>query len=479
MKREFLINLLILISINLLIKPIFIFGIDLSVNNIVGPEQYGLYFTILNSSYLMLIFNDFGIQNFNNRNIAQHNHLLDKYFPNIIILKTILGFVYLISTILLCISLGYWQSAWDLVLLLAINQVLVSFIQYCRTNISGLGFYRIDSLLSALDRLLMIVFCAILIFSHTLDAMNGIRYFVYAQTAAYVLTFLIAFSIVFRKVKRFKLRFNLAFLLLIIKKSFPYALIALLMSAYTRVDGVMLAQMLPDGKTEVGIYASAYRLLEASNSISLLFAGLLLPMFARMLGERESVYPLVGLSSRVIAVISISAAVCFSMFSMPIMARLYPLATPYWAETLSILIWSFVPISFMYIFGTLLVSNGSVWVMNRIFMVGVVLNLILNYVLISAFKAHGAAWSAVITQVFVAVSLMWTSANVFDFKINKSLIIKILCFLFLINLSALGFQKYISNWLIAFLMTGFSSLIFAFALGILEKDVLLNFRKKV
>ena len=106
MKREFLINLLILISINLLIKPIFIFGIDLSVNNIVGPEQYGLYFTILNSSYLMLIFNDFGIQNFNNRNIAQHNHLLDKYFPNIIILKTILGFVYLISTILLCISLG-------------------------------------------------------------------------------------------------------------------------------------------------------------------------------------------------------------------------------------------------------------------------------------------------------------------------------------------------------------------------------------
>jgi hypothetical protein len=41
--------------------------------------------------------------------------------------------------------------------------------------------------------------------------------------------------------------------------------------------------MLPDGKIQSSIYASAYRLLDAANMIAYLFAGLLLPLFARML----------------------------------------------------------------------------------------------------------------------------------------------------------------------------------------------------
>ena len=41
MNREFILNILLLVFINLLIKPFFIFGIDLTVQNRVG-EDYGL-----------------------------------------------------------------------------------------------------------------------------------------------------------------------------------------------------------------------------------------------------------------------------------------------------------------------------------------------------------------------------------------------------------------------------------------------------
>ena len=94
MKREFLLNILFLLSINLLIKPFYIFGIDRTVQNRVGLEDYGLYATLFSFTFLLQIINDFGLQNFNNRNIAQHHQLLPKYFPNMLLLKLGLGIIY-------------------------------------------------------------------------------------------------------------------------------------------------------------------------------------------------------------------------------------------------------------------------------------------------------------------------------------------------------------------------------------------------
>ena len=70
MNRDFLLNLAFLIGINLLVKPLYILGIDVTVQNVVG-ENYGLYFALLNFTYLMQIVGDLGIQQFNNRRIAQ------------------------------------------------------------------------------------------------------------------------------------------------------------------------------------------------------------------------------------------------------------------------------------------------------------------------------------------------------------------------------------------------------------------------
>jgi len=42
MKREFSTNLILLVAINLVVKPLYIFGIDRTVQNEVGTEVYGL-----------------------------------------------------------------------------------------------------------------------------------------------------------------------------------------------------------------------------------------------------------------------------------------------------------------------------------------------------------------------------------------------------------------------------------------------------
>ena len=61
------------------------------------------------------------------------------------------------------------------------------------------------------------------------------------------------------------------------------------MSVYNRIDAVMIEQIRSDGETQAGIYAGSYRILNAMNMIGYLFAGLLLPMFAKSLSENKRI----------------------------------------------------------------------------------------------------------------------------------------------------------------------------------------------
>src|ERR1041384_6206660 len=87
MQRKFVTNLALVLSLNLIIKPFWILGIDRMVQNAVGTVQYGYYYSLLGFSFLLNIILDFGITNFNNKNIAQNNHLLSKHFASIVLLR--------------------------------------------------------------------------------------------------------------------------------------------------------------------------------------------------------------------------------------------------------------------------------------------------------------------------------------------------------------------------------------------------------
>ena len=53
MNREFLINALFLVLVNLLIKPFYVFGIERVIQDRVGAETYGLYATLFSFSSLL------------------------------------------------------------------------------------------------------------------------------------------------------------------------------------------------------------------------------------------------------------------------------------------------------------------------------------------------------------------------------------------------------------------------------------------
>jgi O-antigen/teichoic acid export membrane protein len=415
MQRKFVTNLFFLLFLNLLIKPFWIFGIDRAFQNETGAAEYGLYSSLLSFSFLLNILLDLGITNYNNRNIARHNQLLKKHFASIVVLRMLLALVYITVSFVIGLLLDYNIRQLSLLLILLFNQVLASFILYLRSNISGLQLFRTESIISVLDRTLMIIFCSVLLWSGWFGGTVKIEWFAWAQTLAYLFTALITFLVVARKARFKKLTWNRSFFLVILKQSYPYALLILLMAFYYRIDAVMIERLLPDGAMQAGIYAQAFRLLDAANMFAYLISVLLLPMFSSMIRQKQSPEELVELSFSFIAIPSIILMAFSVFYSEDIMALLYHEHVKESAIILRVVINCFLAISSVYIFGTLLTANGSLRQLNFVACLGMVLNISLNYYFIPGYGALGAAVAGLITQYITAAAQMLLVHKMFGF----------------------------------------------------------------
>ncbi|WP_321347493.1 oligosaccharide flippase family protein [uncultured Draconibacterium sp.] len=447
MKRKFVTNLILLLFLNLLIKPFWLFGIDRTVQNTVGDESFGMYFALFNFSMLLNILLDAGITNFNNRNIAQHNFLLPKHLSNIVGLKFVLAIVYAVFSLIIAAIIGYSKIQFHLLFFLILNQFLISFTLYLRSNISALHLFRTDSIISVLDRSFMIAICSLLLFTNVIPIQFTIEWFIYAQTISYALTTLITFAIVLRESGSIKIRFNFSFFWVFLRKSYPYALLILLMSFYNRIDSVMLERLLPDpvGKEQAGIYAKAFRLLDAVSMFGVLFAGLLLPIFAKMIKQKEKVGSMVKLSYTLLIVPAIIIAVSSLFYNKEIMGVLYTSNIEHSSGILGILMTGFIGIATTYIFGTLLTANGSMKQLNIMAFCGMVLNVLLNLLLIPRYMAFGSAFASLSTQLFAGFTQLILALYIFKLKPQLSYLIRLAVFVASVVLLGL-LSKQIGQW---------------------------------
>ncbi len=403
MQKKFLSNLVWMVFFNLLIKPYAIFGIDAEVQNRVGTEQYGLYFTLLNFSYLFNILLDLGITNYNTRYVAQHPNLVKRYIGNILSLRLVLFVIYVVLSIGLAFILGYNSDQFWFVYVLIFNQFLISILLYFRSCFAGLLLFKWDIFLSVLDRILLIGIVSILLYHPFYKQQFNIKWFALAQTFSFLISVIVAVFLVFKRIGLPRLHWGKAFNFVILKKSFPYALLVLLMMLYTRVDAMMIERLHIHGNKQVGIYAQAFRMLDASLMFIMLFTGLLFPIFSRILKDKLSIIPLLDTSSRlVVAFTSIMSFTC-CLFAYFILDTIYLHDIIYVVPTFRLLMLSLIPTAFIFVYGTLMTANGDLKKLNLLSFVGLVLNVLLNFILIPKHGAFGAAVATFTTQLLIAI----------------------------------------------------------------------------
>ncbi|MBR1549638.1 MAG: oligosaccharide flippase family protein [Bacteroidales bacterium] len=416
MQKKLLSGLFWVLLANLLVKPFWILGVEVGVQNAVGNEVYGFYFSIFNLAYILNILLDLGVTNFNTRNIAQHPQLIGKHLSGILGIKVCLLGLYLVVAFTVGALLGYGSQEFHLLAWLTLCQFLNSLILYLRSNFEGLLLFRWDSLFSVLDRVLMILICGGLLWGPTREDFN-IYWFVYAQVIAYGLTATLAFIIIARKARFRRLRWDRRFFLVILKQSAPFALLVLLMASYNRIDPILLRSLASDA--EAGIYAGAFRLLDALTMICYLVSVPLLPIFSKIFADQKRVqttpHPLSHSATQPLQdtlrlvfwpmmLFAVGAAVVCALWADPLMALLYHEKGEPYVPVFRIVIFGLIPIGLTYIFGTLLTADGRLRQLNLFAASSLLLNIVVNLLLIPHLGAVGSAWASLTAQSFMALA---------------------------------------------------------------------------
>ena len=422
-----------LLLLNAIIKPLWIFGIDRQVQNIAGTSAYGTYFSLLNFSIVFSFLLDWGLTTYFNRQLAAKNDFLVQA-GNFLILKIFFALLYTAIVLFAAFAAGIHQ--WHLLVLVLVVQVLTSLFIFLRNVFSALQWFRTDAWLSVLDKGLMILVCGTYILLPAFFGRLDIHLFLFIQLFCTALAIIIAFLILFWNKISFSFAKQKVFNGPLLKSLLPFALIVLLMSAHYRLDGFLLERLHHDGAAQAGIYAMAYRLLDAANMIGFLVASFLMPFITRHYSAGTSVTEVVLNSRHLLMIFSVSVAMAAVFLAPWIQQLLYHTTDQSASIVLQYCIPALIGYSLVQVYGTVLTATGHIVTFGKIVLASLLLNLLINIWLIPGQGAMACCYAALASQLFCGVATLLVVKQKTGIPIdNKSVLI----YLFIASLLALGY----------------------------------------
>lgn len=480
MKKEFILNIIFLALANLLIKPIYLLWVEVKVNNIVGPSVYGVFASLFSICYIFQLIADPGLLNYNTTFISSNREKIKSRLPYMLGIKLCLALVYVGFMYVIAVLSNYDDMAWKLFPWVVGNLLLMSINIFLRSNISGLGKFRWDSFFSILDKSLMIVILCSMIYGGVLGREIDIVDFVIGQFVALLLTMCIISLVMLSYKIRLTPKFNVKEFGRILKASLPYAWLVFFMTIYTRIDTYMLDLLVDDESYSAGVYAAGFRLFDALNSFSYLFAVLLLPMFSYMISQKKPIFQLFHSSFRLLFTGIMIVSVFFCFYSGEIISFFYPEDyTLTYKRVFIFLMGAIVPMSLAYISGSLLTADGRLRELNKIAFAGVLLNIVLNYFLIMHYSAMGAAIGTLITQSLMTTIQFWFVYRFFNIRVRWGVLRNFVLFIFSVVIIALLSKEYSPLPFIINIVLGIIiSLIIALSLKLIDLENFITLLKE-
>jgi O-antigen/teichoic acid export membrane protein len=430
-----------LIILNMLVKPVWLFFIDRQVQLLVGYEDYGKYFAILNLSYVLFFLSDIGISNMLNQRMANHLPL------NIGQLVRIKGVLLVIYFIVFCF-VGWLTkiSEWNILFYVIAIQALTSLLIFFRNIITANQYFGTDAWVSIIDKSLMIVFCGSILYTSFFGSMS-LLLFLQVQTLCTAIAVILSFLFILRK--RLVTTNGKENIETIIKFVTPFALITLLMSVHYRLDGFLLERIHPNGAMEAGIYASAYRLLDASNMVGYLASSFLVAFVARNLKDKEGLEDAIFNTRHLLMFCSLGAASFVIVFAPWLEKLLYHSTQQYNSLVIQLCIASFPGYCLVHVYGSVLTGSGKLRQFISILIVCVLLNVVLNIALIPMMGALSCCIAALASQYLCGVWTMVSASSGLHISYNTKSILIYLLFAALLGLFFyLGRNAMINVWII-------------------------------
>lgn len=470
-KKVFLFNSIILLLTNFVVRPLYLFGVEMKIQNTVGAEEYGLYFLVFDFVFLFIAINDPGLQAYSSRILSAERSQLKNIFRGILGAKIILSLLFIMVAVLGGLFFGYDERKLKLILLVSSGLVLSSTFLLFRSAIAGAGNYTVDSWISALDRLLMIIILGGLVWFPLSGFNISIESMVIVQLICYIIANLVCLAILFKHRLIALPKIEWLSLKKILLSTLPFAGVILFTTICNRIDVVMLNELLPKQEAlfQSGIYAAGYRFLDAANMMGYLFGALLVPIYANELSNGRSINELFNLAFRILLVLSIIVGIAAISYSKEIFELCYTVQYSKHSNIMSPLMLSLVPITLTNVFGSLILATGKLRYLNYVLLIGIAINVTLNFFVIPKFGAVGSAYTTFVTELFLIGGSYYLVKLLSSATLDKQTLWKSVLFIFCTLALGVAFLYLPFHWLSEMVLLMFISL--GIAIGIKLFDV--------
>jgi O-antigen/teichoic acid export membrane protein len=379
--------------LNIIIKPIWILGIDRPIQNLVGAAEYGHYFSLLNLSLIASFILDLGLNTYFNRQLATGEFELKQHAGQFLFTRILLSLVYAVVVVVICLITGV--TRWDIVAGVIIIQILLSFFLFFRSIITATQNFTADAWLSVIDKTLLSIVAGSMLLFPAFKGQLNIEAFILIQVITIAIAVLTSVLVLLLKGQGFRLTFRFPNRN-VFRNAWPYALIILLMTIHARADAFLLERFRTDGAAQAGIYANAYRLLDAANMFGYLAASFLLPFLSANWLHKNYPGKVIRRIRNVLLVFSATVALVALFFAQQIQALLYKTGVE--DTVIGLCLPVLLAYSLTQVYGTVLTAIGRIRIFSLIVFGSMTLNLALNFFLIPVYGAKGCCIAALITQ---------------------------------------------------------------------------------
>ncbi|MEL6732072.1 MAG: oligosaccharide flippase family protein [Bacteroidota bacterium] len=408
------------VLLNLLVKPLWLL-VEMEVQDQVGHAEWGLYAALLSFGFLFITLSDLGINQYATKMLAGDPGLMRSYFPNLLSFKFFLTLLYPVIMGVVAWLLGYPEQHIYFLVLLCLVHSGGQLMNFFRANFQAMQRFSLDGFLSVFDRIILLLI-TIYLFYTQLD----ISRFIYARVVTVILSVIVFYGLIIRMYGWFKPKLDIPLVRNIITYSLSLALMTVLYSIHDKVDQVMLERLA--GEKENGLYAGAYRWLEAFS----MYMWTVLPIFfarfafyVKDLKEQEKLLH----KGQIITSLPLTLVSIFVWFYGEKLLFLFDQSSPeeiavmtQCLQAVFVALWLNGNFA---IFSTLLTATGHENAVNVFAGISIVVNIGLNWYFIPIHGAIASAWTTVISYLILSICYIFYFQLRLSIKVPYTQIVKL------------------------------------------------------
>jgi O-antigen/teichoic acid export membrane protein len=393
----------LLLLLNLLLKPLWVFVVDRNIQLHFGNETYGQYYSLVNLSLIFTVWIDFGLTNYFIANNAHHGTQLKSIQLNTILIAKLLGTVfYFTVTVFSFFVLS--DTQFILLVILCFIQIVNSYFISLRAALQSKQDFKVDTFFSLFDKSLAFIIMLIVLFTPFLITRLDIFHYASIQLLCLLAScILLYFYIEFKNKNIIKIGLSLKSVFSVIHKASSYALVIICMSVLLRSD-VFLLKFLK-GNIANGEYAYGLRFFDTLNNFGYLIISYLFPFLCFHFSNKPLIQKTVTQYGNY-GSITISVGILFFFFLRhPICEILYKQHNDTVITIVLFCCIAFLGTWWVHVYGTLLTAGKYLRSLILVTISAIIVSVTLNLTFIPLYGALAAATILAVIQLAYGFSL--------------------------------------------------------------------------